>query len=170
MTEITGGLRARLIRDSIYHVLFDGLADLGWFDSGRQHRAISFPGTVVDQHTEIPMNTLALVDEDQSEVEGEMGSNLGDFRWTYYVDFYAEDDVIGKHLIYDVRDILAGRMVGVGRTDSSVAVLDYTLATPTQVFVVQLEDIIVDRAHDFPKPWQRNWYACRFTVLDSYGI
>lgn len=165
---VAGGLRARLIRDSVYRMVYDSLEALGWFDAGRQHQAINFTGTETDQHAEIPMNTLALVDEDQSGLDLELGSQLAEFSWTFYLDFYAEDDVIGKHLIYDVRDIIEGRLTAIGRSRPNCVVLDYTLATPTEIFTVDFENVVVDRAHDFPKPWQRHWYACRFTVVDTY--
>lgn len=169
MTTIVGGIRARLIRDSVYHCIYDALAELGWFDSGRRHLPIVFDGGLVDQAEEIQLNTVALVDEDLVADDLELGSNLAEHNWTFYVDFYAENDVIGKELINDVRDILAGRMSTIGRAHSSVTVYDYREATPSELFTVQLEDIVVDRAHDFPKPWLKHWYACRFTVVDAYG-
>lgn len=169
MTIVAGGLRARLIHDSLYQMLLAALTDLDWFDSGRQHAAINFIARPVANDEEIPLNTVALVDEDQRAIDEELGSVLAEHRWTYYVDFYAEDDVIGKHLIYDVRDILSGRMPSIGRGDPSLEVLDYRQATPSELFTVEIEDVIVDRAHDFPKPWQRHWYAARFSVVDHYG-
>jgi hypothetical protein len=165
---VVGGLRARLIRDSIYHALYDAVDDLGWFDVGRRHKPIVFTGAAVANDEEIALNTVALSDEDLSELDLELGSTGVETRWTYYVDFYAEDDSIGKHFIHDIRDILGGRMSSIGRDHPNVVVYDYRMATPGSMFVVQLENIEVDRAHDFPKPWQKHWYACRFDVVDAY--
>jgi hypothetical protein len=68
-----------------------------------------------------------------------------------------------------VRDILAGRMSSIDRIAPQITVLDWRQATPTEIFRVELEDFVVDRAKDFPKPYQKFWYACRFTVIDAYG-
>jgi hypothetical protein len=168
MSSVVGGLRAQLIRESIYQTLYQALADLGWFDSGRRHKPITFPGVTETNENEIPINRIALNDEDMFGFDLEFGSTATETRWTYWVDFYAENDSLGKHVIYDVRDILGGRMSTIGRSHSSVVVWDYTLATPAPIFKVGVEDIVVDRAHDFPKPYQKHWYACRFTIVDAY--
>lgn len=168
MTPIVGGIRSRLIRDSIYHCLYDSLDALGWFDTDRRHRPIVFTGRSYENDEEIQLNTISLSDEDLSEFPLELGSTAAEIHWDYWIDFYAEDDSIGKHLINDVRDILGGRMAAIDRDDSSVAVLDYRLATPVPVFSVQIEDLAVQKAHNFPKPFQRHWYGCSFTVFDYY--
>jgi hypothetical protein len=168
MSSVVGGLRARLIRDSIYQCIYDALDELGWFDAGRRHRPIIFTGASVANDEEIAWNTIALSDEDLTESDLEMGSTAVETRWAYYVDFYAEDDSIGKHLIHDVRDLLAGRMSSIGRAHARVEIYDYRMATPAPIFSVDLEHIEVSRAHDFPKAWQKHWYACRFDVIDAY--
>lgn len=169
MPVVVGGLRARLIRDSIYNAIYAGLDALGWFDEGRKHTPINFTGKIVDQDEEIPLNTIVLVDEDIMESEIELGSNLAEHDWTFYVDFYAENAGIGRELINDVRDILAGRMSSIGRSHPSVIVFDYREPTPPALFKVHIEDIVIDRATGFPKPWQKHWYSCRFSVIDHYG-
>lgn len=169
MATIVGGLRARLIRDSLFHMLHDSLSSLGWFSANRRHQPLIFTGTDIDRLTEVPLNTLVLSDDNLTEVDFELGSNGVESTWTYYVDFYAEDDSVGKHLIHDVRDILGGRMSTIGRTHPVCPVYDYRQATPSLIFYVDLERIVVDRAHDFPKMWQKHWYACRFDVIDAYA-
>lgn len=168
MSSVVGGLRQRLIRDSIYHCIYDALDARGWFDSGRKHLPIQFTGDITPQDEEIAFNSLALSDESLDETDLEMGSTAVETEWTFYLDFFAEDDSIGKDVIGDIRDILGGRMSSVGRSDASVEVMDYRMATPTPLFRVYVENIIQDRAHDFPKPWQKHWYLVRFTVLDYY--
>lgn len=168
-TIIVGGLRARLIKDSLYHCVHDSLAALGWFDPGRRHTPLTFTGTTIDRNVSIPFNTLALSDESLHESEEELGSQFALHRTVYYCDFYAENAEIAKHVINDVRDILGGRMSTIGRDDPHVDVYDYSQATPPHIFSVQIENLVVDRAHDFPKPWLVHWYALRFDVLDYYG-
>ncbi len=168
MAVVVGGMRARLIRESVYHCIHDSLADLGWFNAGRRHKAITFPGVTETNENEIPINRIALSDEDLSESDLEMGSTAVETRWTFWLDFYAQDDSLGKEVVHDVRDILGGRMSSIGRSSANIPVYDYRLATPVVIFHVAVEEIVVDRAHEFPKPYQKHWYACRFTVLDAY--
>jgi hypothetical protein len=166
---IVGGLRQQLSRESIYRELHRALSELGWFDSGRRHKQITFPGVTETNENEIPINRIALSDEDMVEFDYELGSNAVETSWTFWVDFYAENESLGKHVIGDVRDILAGRMSSIDRIAPQITVLDWRQATPTEIFRVELEDFVVDRAKDFPKPYQKFWYACRFTVIDAYG-
>lgn len=169
MTEIVGGIRQRLIRDSIYYMLYDALEQRGWFDAGRRHMPISFTGDITPQDEEIVFNTITLSLEDTDDSEAELGSTMVETTTTLYVDFFAENDSVGTELIHDVRDILAGRMSSVGRSSATVQVIDYRLATPVAAFSIDLERVSVTRAQGFPRPWQKHWYACRFEVLDHYG-
>lgn len=169
MTIYVGGLRARLIKDSLYNMIHASLDDLGWFDTGRGHQAIAMRATKVENEEEIPLNTLAVCDEDFGSFDTEMGSKMADHSWTFYADFYAENEAVGLHMIRDIKDILEGRMSAISRSRPTLDVYDYTQATPTAIFTCQIEDVLVDRAHDFPKPWQKFWFACRFSIEDTYG-
>lgn len=170
MAQVVGGLRAQYIREAVYQELYRSLEELGWFNPGRKHKPITFPGITETNDNEIPINRLALSDEDQYERPLEMGSNATENQWTYWVDFYAQNDSLGKHVIYDVKDILAGRMSSIGRAHPRIQVYDYQMATPEPIFTVEIEDIVTDRgARLIAKPYQKHWYACRFTVVDAYG-
>lgn len=164
-----GGLRQRLIKDSVYNHVRDCLDTIGWFDAGRQHKPIAMRAKPAEFDEEIALNTLVIAPEDLSEDDWEMGSRMAEHTWTFYVDFYAENDAIGQHLVGDVKDILAGRFPTAGATRSRIPVYDYTQATPPIVFYVDIEEPLIDRAHDFPKDYQKFWYACRFFVVDTYG-
>lgn len=164
-----GGLRQRLIHDSLWNMLVDALDQLGWLDAGRDHAPIDLRAAPVPLDEEIQLNTLALSDENITELEDELGSLMAEHRQVFYVDFYAENESLGKHMINDVRAIVGGRFNTIGRDRPEFAVYDYTQATPTAIFHCQIEDVVVDRARDFPKPWQRYWYVCRFDVVDHYG-
>jgi hypothetical protein len=173
---IYGGMRQRLIKDSLYNMVHDSLDALGWFDAGRAHipinmisKPIDDEGRPVGEGTPIPQNTLSLVPGDLDDEEWEMGSALAEHTWIFYVDFYAQNDAWGLHLIGDVRDILAGRHPDIGRDRTNFPVYDYRQATPPIEFYCDIEEVIVDRAQDFPKPWLKHWYVCRFMVVDFYG-
>ena len=159
---IVGGLRARLIRESLFQHIETALGDLGW-------TTIEFLASPKPNDEAIELNTLVLSDEDLIEDQAEMGSLLAEHRWTFYVDFYAADEAIGLHVIRDVKDIVGGRIPSIGVQRPNFPVYDFTQATPPVEFYCDIEDVVVDRAHDFPKPWQKYWYACRFTVVDHYA-
>ncbi len=164
-----GGLRGRLIRESIYQAVNTALDDLGWFDAGRKHTPIQFIPTGVDDNENIDKNVLVLADWDLADFPEEMGSDLAEHRTTYYLDFYAEDDAIGLHMGQDLRDIMAGRITAIGRNAPRVDVYDWTMATPSVIFTVQIEDILIDRPEVFERPWQRFLRSVRFDVVDYYG-
>jgi hypothetical protein len=169
VTQIIGGLRHRLIKESLYAMIKDSLTSLGWFDPGRVNNAVTLRTVPFEQSQEIPANTAVLSTEDLTGVEGELGSNMGDFSWTCYLDFYAESDAVGQHFIGDVFEVLSGRMSSIGRGRTSFAVYDYRQPTPPLLFYCDLEEVVIDRAHDFPNLWQKHWFAARFFVIDAYG-
>lgn len=164
-----GGIRARMIYDSLYSMIQDSLESLDWFDSVSSHKDVSFPYESVENDTEIPLNTLAISDSGADDEEFELGSNMGEVTWTMYLDFYAEDKQTGIHLINDVKDILLGRMPAIGRSHPVLEVYDYSLATPVEIFYCDIENVIVDKANNFPEPYRQHWYTCRFTLVDHYG-
>lgn len=169
MSQYVGGLRARLIRESVYREIKRALTDLGWFDPGRRHLPVTFIDEPVQNRDQVEFNTAALSDETQSEVPDELGSNLAEHRWTFYVDFYGESAPLGTHFIHDVRDILGGRFPSLDRTGPKVDVYDWTQATPSYLFYVDIEGLLVDRAQNWPSPRLANWYMCRFDVVDNYA-
>lgn len=168
-TVYVGGLRARLIKDSVYYTLNAALDALGWYDPARKHAPVTFEGEAQDTATEIPLNTLALSDEAEFSRDLELGSNLAERPWTMYVDLFAESDSLGLHLIRDVKDILEGRMPSIGRDWPAITVMDWTMATPAEIFRVDVEQVRIDRAHNYPHPYLRHWYSCQFQIVDAYN-
>ena len=169
MTTYVGGLRARLVHDSIHAMLRAALDNLGWFTASPSHAPITFLSEPLAPDVQVPFNTLALADEDDRGDEIELGSQLQELRWQMYVDFFGENDAISLHVIRDVKDILEGRMPSIGRSRPTADVYDYTLATPVVIFTVDIEDVFTDKARDFPQPWLRHWRSCGFTVVDTYS-
>lgn len=167
-----GGVRSRLIRESLYDMVKTALEDLDWFDAGNTllsaEYPLQFPADALDWDEEIQLNTLSLSDEDVFALEAEMGSNFTEERWTFALDFYAEDKAVGIHLINDLKTILGGRLPSIGRTDPGFMVKDY-LNNGEDLFHVSIENIEIDRSRGWSKPWQKNWYFVSFDVLDSYG-
>lgn len=169
MTVPVGGLRARLIRDSLYHMVNDALIALGWFGTPRQYKPIDFRYAQYNHNEPIAINTLALADEVRHNAEMEMGSILSEHRWTMYLDFFGESDALSVHLINDCKDILEGRMPSIGRDNNTFIAYDYTQATPPSFAGCEIESCVIDRARDFRKPWEEHWYSLQFEVIDYYG-
>lgn len=168
MAAVEGGLRVRLIRDSLSATIRDALTDLGWFDSGRNHQPITFTDEPQNWDEAIAANTLALVEASEDSEEAEMGSTATIDMYTYYVDFFAENDDLGQHLSGDVRDILRGKHAAAGRTRPSFEVLDYRMATPESLFYCTIENVARDKANSYEKPWEKFWYSISFDVLDGF--
>lgn len=168
---IVGGLRARLLKESLFHMLNDSLSALGWFDAGRQHQPVTFRAHAVEDDEQINVNMVALADEDLVSDDIELGSLLSEHRWTFYVDVYAENDSIGIHLSHDVKSILDGRMPSIGRRNSRFAIYDYTAvaATPIAIAYADVEEVSVQKAHGFTKPWQKHWYSVPMLVIDTWA-
>ncbi len=167
--DIVGGLRARLIRQSIFQYVYDGLDELGWFDPTRPHLPVTFESKAQDTEEEIRLNTAALSDENDAESGWELGSNMTENSWQFYIDIFAESDALGLHFIQDVRDLLRGRFTSIGYDRESFDVYDYRQATPPVLFICSIENVDVDKAHGFLKPWLQHWYGCAFEVVDAYG-
>lgn len=165
-----GGLRARLIHESLFNYLREALDDLGWFDPGRPHLPINYISVPVEVDENITLNTLSLSSEDVVNIGGEMGTPLAEYRWSYFVDFFAEKEDIGLHLIRDLRDILGGRFSTIGITQDVFPVYDITLATPPIIFYCQLENIETDKGfRDLAKGKKAFWHSVAFDVIDTYG-
>lgn len=165
MPTPAGGLRDRLIFTALFETVEEIISTLGWLDSGRQHLPINLIGRAVDEHETVPLNTLAVSAEGVDGEDGEMGSLLEEQRHPYFVDFYAEDDAVGAHLIGDIREALKGKHAG--RTGPVLHVFDSTLATPALAFSCVIENVVSDRAHGFTEEYRRHWYSVSLDIVDD---
>lgn len=169
MTTPVGGLRHRLIRDSLFHMVHDSLNALHWFDTGRPYAPITFRYGTYNHQESIDVNTLALADETHSDVDIELGTLLSEHRWVCYLDFFGDSDALALHIIGDVKDILEGRFPSIGRGTPNFIAYDYTHATPPPFATIEIEGCVIDRAREFHKPWEEHWYSCQFQLVDYYG-
>jgi len=167
-----GGLRSRLVKESVYSLIYDGLDELGWFDTNREHEPVEMIPRPLDWNEEARPNLIALSEEDVDELEMELGSNLSEFYWDFYIDVYAEDGSIGMHLAGDIKDILQGRFTSIISVGPVIPVIDYTqtAATPIELFNVNVEEVSMSKVRrDAPKAFQRNWWVIYFKVVDEYA-
>lgn len=164
-----GGLRVRLVFDSLYSMLNTALTDLGWFDVGRAHDPITFRSEPVDDKEEIQLNTLVLTGEDVFTTDLEMGGPRAEHVRDFYLDIYAENNALGQHVIFDLRDILQGRMPSIGRTGPVFDIFDYTQDPVVKIGSGDIDRVFVDRAPASGEEWRKNWWSLAFIVTDYYG-
>lgn len=163
-----GGLRARLVKDNFFNLIKDSLGDLGWSDSGREHLPVKFLAVQVDDDMELSPNIVSISEEDVVSDEYEMGSNLAEHIWTYFIEVYAESHAVGLHIAMDIRDILEGRFTSINATKNSFTVFDLTEATPSSLFNCQMENISVDRIRGYNAQHEKYWWVISLDVVDFY--
>lgn len=176
MTVYVGGLRERLVQDSMYYKINNGLSALGWFNpnpTGYTHPVNLIPEQV-PWSEEIPLNSVTVSMDHVVGEEWEVGIDTYRNEYVFYIDVYGENDALGRQISGDIRDLLRGKFpnLGTGRggySQPTLDVYDYSHATPSWIFFCDLEDVIRDRMHNFPHRWQRYLYTVRVTAIDYYG-
>lgn len=171
-----GGLRTRLIVDSVRVMIIAGLEQLGWFDSTvydtppgpRTHQPFHYITRPYNWDIEIIPNSLAINSEDVSDTPLGLG---GDYEDTIelYLDLFAQDDELGWHVIGDIRDLILGKNPELGRISPMVDVYDFRQATPAPFTQVELTDVRIDRAQGEARDWQRHWFMIRINAVDDYA-
>jgi len=171
MAIIVGGLRSRLIFDSLFAVLDDGLTALGWLSPPvpRRNLPVSLVAEQQDVSHEVALNTVALSDENVSSTPWEMGSQLAEDTRNYYIDFFGESDAVAKHVIGDLRDLVMGKMPDIGPAGPVINVYDYRQSPAPFIFGVDVINVRVDRSHDTTHPWLRHWYSIQLQLLDYFN-
>lgn len=156
---LTGGLRDRMLFDSMMNSIIDNLTGLGWFDGGRYHQPITVVDAYPDENTEPAINTLAFSVDIGVGDRMEMGSRGEIHVTTVFVDFFAESDALARHVIGDVYTHL--------KSNDTLPVYDYRQATPPIDFYVEVEEGVDKRTPTRRvNPWQKHWAVCSFQVSD----
>ena len=165
---LEGGLRDRMLFDSVMNAVVNHLATQGWFDAtvydggSRQHRPLTVTDEFPDPEgtSEVALNTLAFSWNDGVGVDIEMGSKQEEHFTAMFVDFFAENDGVGRHVIGDVYAFL--------KKNRAIPVYDYRQATPTIEFYVTVDQSVEKRKPDrATNPWMKHWYVCAFTLADE---
>lgn len=146
----------------------DALNQLGWYTASSWHEPINFIPKPFDR-VEIKDNTLTLASEGLEDTFAELGSLLSDHTHTYFLDFFAENDTVGMQMAGDLRDIIEGRVSAIGRTGPILHVIDYTAATPSEIFFCDIERVKIDRGRMSSEIWKNTWWAVSFEVVDHYA-
>lgn len=158
---LTGGLRDRMIIESVGNDVVAELTSLGWFDAGRRHSAIIVVDEFPDQQAAVAPNTLAISSEQITADSIEMGSTLSERQIGIFFDFFGENDAVARHIIGDIFDYVYVVM--------RFPVYDYRVATPTLEFYVTVDDLTVNQREPdtATNQWQRHWRICSFVVEDE---
>lgn len=161
MAALTGGLRDRMLLQSVMTDIVADLTARGWFGVGREHKAFTVVDEYPDDKDEVELNTIAFSLGDSNSTATELGSKAETIRVPLFVDMFAENDGLGRHVVGDIHEFVAKQ----GQFD----VLDYRDPSPPVEFTVQLVDGTIERS----KPtravnsWQKHWHMVAFVVTEE---
>lgn len=170
---IRGGLRSRLVLDSVRFAVISTLQREGWFDPTvydtppglRRHQPFRYIARPVDWAEDIRPNAIAISSEDISDQPKGLGGEIEDV-FEVYIDIFAQDDAVGWQVAYDIRDSLHGKSDA--PTGPEVDVYDFRMATPAPFTTVDLELIETDRSAGEARQWQRHWFMVHLVLADEY--
>lgn len=171
MVDITtGGIRDRLIRDAAAKLLVDALTQLHWFDPANA-APLTFVDHAVAPGSQVELGTMALtMDDVPLDDEIELGSNFTEYRYAMFVDLYGWDQDSARQAIGDVRDILLGKMPGIGAAFPILDVYDTTGGAPgpDPAFQLNIQAVHANPGlRDVTKPWQEFWFECSFELVEE---
>jgi len=161
MATLVGGLRDRMLLQSVMSDVVDDLTTRGWFNVSREHKAFTVVDEYPDDKDEVELNTISFSLGDSSSTVTELGSKAETIFVPIFVDFFAESDGLGRHVVGDVHEFVQKQ----GQFD----VLDYRQPSPPVEYVVQLVDGTIERS----KPtravnsWQKHWHTVAFVVTEE---
>lgn len=166
--ELVGGLRVRLVLDSLYHTINGALGALGWYDPHRNHQPLRFLAKPLRWDQPVQPNLVGLQIETMELTEIELGSGLTDSEIAVRFDCYTENDSVGAHLTNDIRDLLRGRHT-VGPQHPVFDLYDYRQATPPLLGYAVVDEARIERSAALVQPAAfRHWYQIRCFVHDYY--
>lgn len=157
---LRGGIRDRMIIESVVQAVTAELQTEGWFDAGRQHAALTIVDEFPQDTDEVATNTLAFSFETAVGRDAEMGSNAEEHTMNVFVDFFAESDALGRHV--------AGDIYAFFKETRHVPVYDYRLATPVVEFYAEVdEDVEKRKPSRAVNPWQKHWHVVAVSLTDD---
>jgi hypothetical protein len=159
---LEGGLRDRMMLESVVNDIVADLTTRGWFNNTNKQYA---PITVVDEYPEdddaVELNTIAFSMGDTTSLALELGSKAERLHTSIFVDFFAENDGLGRHVVGDV----AAHVNDVGQ----FTVYDYEQVSPTAEFVVQVMESTLERSKPTraTNAWQKHWHSVAWVVVEE---
>lgn len=163
---VVGGLRLRLLHDSVHDHLESALTALDWFDPSRSHVPIRLLAKPLRWDVPIEPNMITISFDEARAEEVEVGSDLTTGTLTAYIDIYAESDSLGVDISNDIRDLFRGRLVA---THPTVGIYDYRQATPPIIGYATVASVISLRNDAISQElWMRHWFRVRCELEDTY--
>ena len=170
-----GGLRTRLVLDSVRLTIVAGLTARGWFNGTiydtppgpRRHRTLEYIPRPKHWDDPIAPNALAISLEEIGDNPLGLGGEVED-EIAMYCDIFAESDALGWDLAGDIHGILLGKFPEIGRFQPAVDVYDLRQPTPSPMFQVEVSRVIIDRAEGSVQEYKAHWFMVRLHVLDAY--
>jgi hypothetical protein len=159
---LEGGLRDRMMLESVLRDVVADLTTRDWFNNTNKQYA---PFVVVDEYPddkdEVALNTIAFSMGNSASHALELGSKSELIRTGIFIDFFAESDGLGRHVVGDV----AAHVNDVGQ----FPVYDYEQGIPPVEFTVTVMESSLERT----KPtravnaWQKHWHSVAFVVEEQ---
>lgn len=155
---LTGGLRDRMLVQSIREQITDELTTLGWMAGGRNHSPlVLITGFPTDQG-EVEPNTVAFSMDTGAGRDLELGSNAEQHEMVMFVDMFMEDDSVGLELSGDVYAFL--------KKNRALNVYDYENAKVVD-FRVDIERVDRKKPVRATQAWQKYWHIVSFSAVDT---
>jgi hypothetical protein len=176
LSLLTGGVRARLVHDSVVSVITTGLTELGWLASTiydvppgtRQHRPVTVWSGMQSSDEPLAPNSVVVTTEGVTTEFFELGSILTDSAASMQIDAYVENDSLGTEITNDIRDILRGR-VSAAAPRGMIPVRDFRIADAPVMFCVSIYDLRVSRNPKIvEQQWIKHWFSITGDVHDAY--
>ena len=155
---LEGGLRDRMVIESLSNHIETHLDSLGWFDAGREHLPITLVSGFPNDTDEVALNTIAFSVEEASGEDLELGSKAETHQTTFFVDMFMQDDSIGWHVSGDIYFFL--------KKNPHLDVYDYSAVGDPVDFQVELMEIDRRKPSRATNAWQRHWFTVSFVAED----
>lgn len=156
---LVGGLRDRMVIESLGNHIQGELTTLGWFAGGRDHEPITVITGFPNDTDDVALNTLAFSVEDADGEDMELGSKAEIHSTAFFVDMFMEDDSVGWHLSGDIYAFL--------KKNPHLDVFDYGTGGNPVDFQVELMDVSRRKPTRAVNSWQRHWFTVSFVAEDD---
>lgn len=156
---LVGGLRDRMVIESLSNHITDELTTLGWFDAGREHEPIVVVTGFPNDTDDVELNTIAFSVEEAMGEDQELGSKSEIHQTSFFVDMFMENDSVGWHLSGDVYYFL--------KKNPHLDIFDYSTGGNPVDFQAELMDVDRRKPTRAVSAWQRHWFTVSFIAEDT---
>lgn len=155
---LEGGLRDRMLIESLGNHIQAELTTLGWFAAGREHLPINVISGFPNDTDEVQLNTIAFSVDTARGDDLEMGSLAETHRTAFFVDMFMEDDSVGWHLSGDIYSFL--------RKNRALDIHDYSAIGDPVDFQVEILEVDRRKPARAVNAWQRHWFTVSCVAED----